>query len=469
MRFINREEEISVIKECKNLSDKKLFSLCVSGLRRIGKTRLILESIRDKDLYFFVNKDKQSESLLKEYEDTLKSRKILTEFEFIKTWDNFFEILFKRYKGIVVFDEFQNFRYIEKSVFGILQKNIDLNENKKGILIIFSGSTIGLIKKIFSDGKEPLYGRLKRKIDLKELSFSHVVKICSELNIRNFKDVITLYAVFGGFPRYYVAIEDEDLKGRTPEEIFEKFFFIENAVFEEEVSTILSLEFGKRRGIYYDVLTAIAQGNTKISKIASNLQKKETTLTRQLSELTNYFNIINVKKQVCGKKTIMNIEHPLMNFWFKFFYKNLSLYKRRDGLLIKKIKGNVNSYVGKRFEKVCEEFLEKNQIFRFDLIGKQWGKVKGAEKGKNTYEIDIVALNEETKEILFAECKWKDKVNPKKIIEELKEKSKYMDWNNDKRKEYYAIFAKSFSKKIKEKNVYLFDLKDLERILKKTV
>ena len=461
MRFINREEEIRVIKECKSLSDKKLFSLCVFGLRRIGKTRLILESIKDRDLYFFVNKDKQSESLLKEYEDTLKSRNILTEFEFIETWDIFFTILFERYKGTLVFDEFQNFMYVEKSVFGILQKNIDLNENKKGILIIFSGSTIGLIKKIFSDGKEPLYGRLKRRINLKELSFFHIVKLCGELNIKNLEDVITLYTVFGGFPRYYIAIEDEDLKGKTPEEIFEKFFFVENAVFEEEVSTILSLEFGKRRGIYYDILTAIAQGNTKISKIASNLQKKETALTRQINELINHFNIVNVKKQVCGKKTIMNIEHPLMNFWFKFFYKNLSLYKRRDGLLIKKIKGNVNSYVGKRFEKVCEEFLEKNQIFRFDLIGKQWGKIPKAPKGKNTYEIDICAINEKTKEILFAECKWKNKVNPEKILEELKEKSKYVDWNNGKRKEYYAIFAKSFSKKIE--GVYLFDLKDLRK------
>jgi len=466
MKFINRKTEMNVVKECKSLSDKKLFSLCVFGLRRIGKTRLILESIKDRDLYFFVNKDKQSESLLKEYEDILKSRNILTEFEFIETWDIFFIILFKRYKGTVVFDEFQNFMYVEKSVFGILQKNIDLNENKKGIFLIFSGSTIGLIKKIFSDGKEPLYGRLKRRLNLKELSFSYVIKLCNGLNIKNLKDIITLYSVFGGFPRYYVAIEDENLKGKTPEEIFEKFFFVENAVFEEEVSTILSLEFGKRRGTYYNILTAIAQGNTKISKIASNLQKKETTLTRQINELTNYFNIVNVKKQICGKKTIMNIGHPLMNFWFRFFYKNLSRYKMRDEVFIKKIKVDINNYVGKRFEKVCEEFLEKNQIFKFDLIGKQWGKIKGAEKGKNTYEIDICAINEKTKEILFGECKWKNKINPKKVIEELKEKSKHVNWYNDKRKEYYAIFAKSFKQKIKEENVFLFDLKDLNKALK---
>jgi len=34
------------------------------------------------------------------------------------------------------------------------------------------------------------------------------------------------------------------------------------------------------------------------------------------------------------------------------------------------------------------------------------------------------------------------------------------------KKEYYAIFAKSFGRKIMEKNVFLFDLNDIEKCLK---
>jgi len=49
----------------------------------------------------------------------------------------------------------------------------------------------------------------------------------------------------------------------------------------------------------------------------------------------------------------------------------------------------------------------------------------------------------------------------------LKEKSKFVDWNKDKRKEYFAIFAKSFKKKIEGKNVFCFDLKNIENILVK--
>ncbi len=470
MRFIDRKKEIEFIEECKNLSKDKLFSLCLFGLRRVGKTRLILESLKENELYFFVNKDKRSESLLREYEDSLKNKKILTELESLKNWDDFFTVLFKRYKGTVVFDEFQNFMYVDKTVFGILQKNIDLYENEKNILMIFSGSTIGLIKKIFFNRKEPLYGRIKRKMELKPLAFSGVVEICDELKIKSLGDIITLYAIFGGFPKYYVSIEDEKLNDKL-EEIFERFFFVENAVFEDEVSTILSLEFGKRKGVYYDILTAIADGCTKISEIAAYLRKKETALTRQINELINYFKIVGIKKQVCGKKTLMYIDHPLIDFWFRFFYKNLSQYKRKEKFLINKIKENINAYVGKKFEKVCEEILinYKQVPFEITKIGKQWGKFKG-EKGKNTYEIDIVAINEKNKEILFGECKWQEQVNAEKIIKELNEKAKFVQWNNEKRKEYFAIFAKSFKKKInmfEGKKAYCFDLKDIKKLIGK--
>ena len=55
------------------------------------------------------------------------------------------------------------------------------------------------------------------------------------------------------------------------------------------------------------------------------------------------------------------------------------------------------------------------------------------------------------------------------MLNELKEKSIFVDWNNEKRKEYFAVFAKSFKKKIKEfegNRVYCFDLKDIEKLVR---
>ncbi len=113
---------------------------------------------------------------------------------------------------------------------------------------------------------------------------------------------------------------------------------------------------------------------------------------------------------------------------------------------------------------IKDKILLKN--ISFSKIGRQWGKFEG-EKGKNSYEIDIVALNETQKEALFGECKWQEGVNALEVVKECSKKSEYVDWNNKNRKESFAVFAKSFKNKINEfegKKVYCFDLKDIEEI-----
>lgn len=81
-----------------------------------------------------------------------------------------------------------------------------------------------------------------------------------------------------------------------------------------------------------------------------------------------------------------------------------------------------------------------------------------------------MAVNEQKKQILFAECKWQDDVNAAEITKELSAKAQYVEWNKDAREEYYIIFAKSFSKKIKEwqgKEVRCYDLKEIEKCISK--
>jgi len=467
MKFINREKEINTLEDARLLSKRKLFSVAIWGLRRVGKTRMMLEFMKDTDMYFFVNKDKTSISLLDEYETYLRNANIINELEKLNSWDDFFNVLFERYEGIVAFDEFQNFLSVDRSVFGTLQKHIDLNEDKKGLLLFFTGSTTGLIKKLFLDSKQPLYGRIKRQIHLKPMSFKSIIDMCSELGITDYSEIVKLYAIAGGYPRYYVAIEDENLNNVSFENIVERFFFVENAIFEDEVMSILSLEFGKRSGVYYDILTAVASGCTRISEIASFLTKKETDLTRQIHELVHHFNILNYEEQVIGNKKLLYIDHPLMDFWFRFFYKNNSDYKRRNPRFVENTKININNHIGKRFEIICREFLvNQNKIpFEYHKIGRQWGKIKDAPKGQNTYEIDIVALNSDSKEILFVECKWKimSLKQAENILHDLQEKSKFVGWNNDKRKEHFGIIAKKISGKgtLRAKGFLVFDLDDM--------
>jgi AAA+ ATPase superfamily predicted ATPase len=330
------------------------------------------------------------------------------------------------------------------------------------------------MKKIFQYRKEPLYGRVKRKMDLKPMEFPSVVEMCRELGFKKMGDMVALYSLFGGFPKYYVAIEDNGLQGESMEKILDVFFFQKDAVLEDEVQVILSQEFGRRSGLYYSILEAVAGGNNSVSEIASYLRVEKTSITRQINELLRYFEILRLDRPLIRgkKKGLISINHPLLHFWFRFFYKNYSLYERRDPSLEKNVKAQLNSFIGARFEELCREYFIQKMMpelpFRFTKFGRQWGKIPGAEKGKNVYDIDMVALNEGEKKILFVETKWSDlsSKEAKDLIDELKQKSGYVQWSNDRREEFYGLMARKIhgKEKMKGGGYVLFDLTDLERL-----
>ncbi|MEM2866599.1 MAG: DUF234 domain-containing protein [Candidatus Hadarchaeales archaeon] len=159
-----------------------------------------------------------------------------------------------------------------------------------------------------------------------------------------------------------------------------------------------------------------------------------------------------------------------MHFWFRFFYKNYSLYERRNPSLEKNVKVQLNSFIGTRFEELCRECFPKMMPelpFQVTKFGRQWGKISGVERGKNVYDIDVVALNEGEKKVLFIEAKWSDlnSREAKDLIEELKQKAGHVQWFNDKREEFCGLIARKIhgKEKMREEGCALFDLADLER------
>ncbi len=463
MRFVDREREIEVLEKARERSRKKLYTVAIYGLRRVGKTRLLREFLREGDLYFFVNRGKSSTSLLREYSEIMRKKGVLGKREELKGWEDFFEVLFERFNGTVAFDEFQDFRFVEPAVYPTLQKFIDEREEKKNLLMIFTGSTVGMIEKLFKDLKQPLYGRIKRELHLEPLNIRGSYEMAKELGIENTDDFIVLYSVFGGFPQYWVAVEDEGLEGENAERILEELIFSYSAPLEEEVPRILSLEFGKRSGLYYDILEAIANGATSPSKIAGYLNRKETSITRQLHELVNYFKLAGYDKAVLGKGSVIHIKHPFLNFWFRFIQPRLSEYEVDRERLWEDVKGNLPDYVGKMFDFTCREILrlaENYLPFKPALVGRHWGHYREGGK-RRAYEIDIVALDAERKRALFGECKWRKRAQDgEKLIEDLKKKVELTGWKGEV---HYLIIARSL-KNVPE-NVIALDKNKIKNLL----
>ncbi|MCZ2416357.1 MAG: DUF234 domain-containing protein, partial [Burkholderiales bacterium] len=78
--------------------------------------------------------------------------------------------------------------------------------------------------------------------------------------------------------------------------------------------------------------------------------------------------------------------------------------------------------------------LMSDGYMRYTTIGKWWSRNE---------EIDIVALDEETKTAYFAECKWSNKKVGEDIYQNLVRKSHLTDWFNDTRTNRFVLFSKS--------------------------
>ncbi len=464
-KFIDRQDESAYLE--KEYKDRTFKFISIIGRRRVGKTRLIEEFIRDKknSVYFFVPELDDLEIRLS-FAGRLH-RKLNISFLGTPSWETIFEELFKASENlriVIVLDEFQRFLNINKSVPSILQGAVDKCGKKSKLFLIVMGSSIGMMHKLF-DHASALYGRRTGQLNIQPMQPFYLKEWFPDISLQR---IIEIYSVFGGTPKY---LEEVDPKKSIMWNIKDKLLS-KRSILYNEPEALIKTELPDS-ATYFNILKLISEGKTKPSEIAGFLTVKQTSLSYFLNVLEKDMELI--KREVAAtegkersKKAIYKMSDNFFRFWFRYVYPYKSdIEIENTGVVTEKIERELSSFIGHSFEDVCRLVIlksDRGMPFKPSKAGSWWGfhREDGVRK---ELEIDIIALNEQAKGILFAECKWQDRVDARKILAGLKEKAKFVQWNNEKRKEYYAVFAKSFREKVKEPDILLFDLKDLEHIM----
>ncbi len=455
MKFVDREEELRLLNRYHELSRNKLIVLALYGLRRVGKTRLVREFCREKSyIYFFINPDKSPKSLLREFEDELKASG-LPNYVKLNDWRDFVRVLFDNFQQhVIILDEFQNFAKLSPEIFGYFQSEIDRNEEKP-LMIIFVGSSIGMMKDIFSNRNRPLYGRVKNLLHLKPFSFINSIELANEAGVSELRKIIELYTIFGGFPRYWEAIKELDLSNRNIIDIVHELFVSKYAPFIREGFYLV----GEERKTYLAILEAISIGLRKLTDIASYLSIPETQLSGPLSELVHRYEILIREKPVFSSRrskiSMYRISIPVLRFWFRFIYRNWSMIELgEESVVLSRIKNGLNGIIAEGFEDIAREILisffrERKESVK--EIGRWWRK---------RVEIDIVAST--IKRNYAFEVKWSNlsKKETIGILYELKEKAKLVGKNIDK----LGIIARKIENKeeVRELGFIALDLEDIK-------
>ena len=413
MRFFDRETEFEKLREIEELSHEVAQFTIITGRRRIGKTAMVKKYYENSTiLYFFVARKAETE-LCEIFIDEIRTKLNIPMLEGKgMTFANIFKFIMElsQTKHITLFiDEFQDFYRINSSIYSDMQNIWDSYKNKAQINLIVAGSVNTLMNKIFKDKKEPLFGRQTNTINVRPFKPLVLKQIMSEYcpDYKN-SDLLALYTLTGGVAKYVELFID---RKKFTERTMLDMFFERDSYFLQEGKNMLVDEFGKDYGIYFSILTLIAQGRNTRSEIESILNIKE--LSGYLKNLNEEYGLIRKMQPIYEKSTNKNVHYSIndqfLSFWFRFVYKYTHIIEAEGNDKLKAIaKRDFNTVSGKALESYFIDVLKESGIYT--RLG-YWHD----RKGEN--EIDIIAEDEVDNKIEFIEIKRQSKNFDRKILE----------------------------------------------------
>lgn len=416
--FYGRERQKKSMHNMINKNEQMI--TLIYGRRRIGKSELIKQVLRETDIQSIYYECKQTT----ERNNVDSLAEIVAEtFDFPKpSFDNMeglLSFLFKKAETqdlILVIDEYPYLRENIKGLDSIIQTIVDKYKDTSKMKLIICGSYVDTMKELLTN-QNPLFGRIDLIIDLKPMDYYESALFYDTFSN---EDKVRLYSVFGGIPYYNRLI---DKKKSVKENIIE-LIASPGARLENEVSMYLNSEISKITNAN-EVFEALAKGYSKYKDILdqSNVSSGPT-LIDTLDKL--------IKMDVVKKEAPINDENNkrkagyfvsdnLSLFYYKYIYRNISRMNIMDSEVFYKkyIEEDFEAqYVPKIFEEICKQYLVRlNRAGDIENPIEKIGKYYYDDPvNKTNGEFDIVTLDDNG--YIFYEAKFRKEPLTESMIKE---------------------------------------------------
>lgn len=459
--FVGRSKEL---KKLQKLYESDSFEFAVFyGRRRVGKTTLINEFIKDKKAVYYMSVEGTRKENLAGFSKALLSdchgaTPQFPDFESLLGYIDQLAVTGERM--IIAIDEFPYLAASYPAISSMLQSHIDLHWKNSRLFLILCGSSMSFMDEQVLGYKSPLYGRRTAQFKLHPFTFFEARKMLPGFSP---EEQAVLYGVTGGIPEYLSRISQT----RTMDENILELFFDESGRLFEEPVNLLKQEL-REPASYHSIISAIAGGASRINEIATKTGMETSGCSNQIASLTA-LGIIRretpVTEGVSSRKTIYRLEDSMFLFWYRFVRPNMSGIIQNAGETIYEhvVKPNMSDYMGRVFEDMCQQYLYHPQIYATlpflpGNIGRWWGTdpVK-----KRQEEIDLMAIQDN--QALLGECKWRNAPVNRDILEQLLDRGRL--FHHDKIS--YFLFSKTgftedvLDYKEADPSLYLVSFKDI--------
>lgn len=279
MKFIGRQRELESLE---TEYRKEGGFVVIYGRRRIGKTTLIKEFIKDKLAFYFLATEEVEAQSMKRFAGAaarVMNNPMLQRVAF-SDWLDLFRLIAEYRpdeKKVLVIDEFPYLVKSNQAFPSILQNAWDEILKDSNVMLILCGSLIGMMQKHALSYDSPLYGRRTAQIRLAPLPF---LDVYAAQNL-SFEEAVEQYAITGGVPKYLEFFHEGDLLQQVESVVLNKNGFLyeePNFLLKDEVLSAVN---------YFSIIRVMAEGNHKLGRIAGAMGIETSRLMPYLSTLSD--------------------------------------------------------------------------------------------------------------------------------------------------------------------------------------
>lgn len=443
--FIGRKNELSKLEKLYN-TDKFQMPV-IYGRRRIGKTALINEFIKNKPHISFTaiesSKRQNVENLSKSIY-VFQNSHIEETFPVFGSFSQAIEFIFQiaqKQRLVFVMDEYPYAAKCDQTLSSSLQAMIDKYHQSSRLFLILCGSSMSFMEEQVLGYESPLYGRRTAQFKINPFTFIETMEYFGDYDKY---DAACLFGVSGGTPQYFLQF---DTRLSVRENMIQKVLDTSSYLFEEP-QNLLKQEV-REAALYNTIISIIATGSTKLSEIASKSGEATSACSAVLKKLITLGIVVRETPfgEKEGRKSLYVINDNLFRFWYRFIPNNISaLQNDMSELVYNMIENQFQSYMGPIFEEICRQYLwqlnRQGQLpFIFTSLGRWWGTNPSTRQQE---EIDIVASDRTTpggyqKNAIICECKWRNELTEVSVLNKLVERSNLLPYNL----KYLYLFSKS--------------------------
>ena len=436
--FVGRAQELSRLR--KEFAANRPSLLVVYGRRRIGKSALLREAVKERPNVLYqatrVTAALNLQALKAEIARSLGGDDLLNG---LGDWLGVLAYLARKAEAmpglVVVLDEFPYLIEADQALPSMVQKFWDSGTPASGKLnLVLCGSLIAQMEGLLAE-RNPLYGRQTLAMDIQPLPLRDVAAFFPRYPAEG---QVLAYSIFGGVPFYLRLCEPET----SLEENVVNLLLSDAGPLVDEPNVLLQSELRETQR-YASILAAIADGCTKVGEISGRVRgiKDFVSLSPYMERLERMRLVRAVRSLDAAPKSRDRryfVDDPLIAFWHRFVRPNLSSVAQGFGAEVwqHQVAPRLDDYMGEAFEEICREHARRHAQENLPAPAQEVGQIWGSD-----YDIDVAGRLLDGS-MLYGECKWRRAEVGEDVLDTLIGRAERTAYGRGTDRRHFALYAR---------------------------